>query len=856
MIAVLLFTLFCVSARAENPSAYEIYSKLLEESVDSSVRYSEGMAEWSLMRSGKSHDILKLVSPSSDTLDEMIQSLTKESRELFVQEFFMKEGRKWKAFLAEEKKKRDTPLASLSEETARRIFYGDFPGLGKDSLPSTFDKEWNFTFGNKGKARRFVHRFSSLVSAFNAPDGYWNCQGETPIKFLSILRAKSTCQTLLEEKFGSGGFSWAITFRTQKSYGDFEEMLRWVRQVLGFHYQFMDREFFSVIPTNLSSLNEEINLHFWKVFSFKPAYRMDMGISEPVSMRLINQFVMARIFSKDVSGMYGTPWNWKTPFSVPKAQKLAQRFGVSIETAEKAFFNMTRAAKFYGPEVLFPLGNWQKVSFLGSVKKRTLEALSRTFVEESAKVEGDEASRALQILDLRSDWLYASSILEDVESTLKPRLHGRIGEVLSYRSSSSGKRVVDANKIALGIEYTGRFPVETYVPGTVDSNGKKRKSILLSWDGEREELMQGLARELSLSLRGNGEIHKKAGGHGHGLGHTYTFFDGEARSWNVSWDGIRRKYDEMGNIVEASVSGGHLEVSSAKFVPKVWEIEAVYRALKKFEITPSHDLGGGGHINVDLAPFEGRPRAMARFLALFHQYQDIITMMFSGQAYFYPASGRLLEKLKDFRGSEEELKELLYNQRYFYSLPNAKTRYSPVNIVPYFQEVIPGEFLSEDVDQFNPTVSWRPRFRFVRDEEKRMELRFFHAPRDAFESALHIRFVRAMLHSAFNEDFPLEGSAPQKFDYIQNPQKAFARLNSLCQTLNLECHLYRPLFTEKYSGFIYIQSVQGMSPRQMDQAAARQMTELDDEVLKNDSVWGQANVSCEQEMQRLLGSDP
>ena len=851
MIAILLFVLFSPWVRAENPSAYEVYSKLLEESVDSSVRYSEGMAKWSLMRSGGSHDILKLVSPSSDTLDEMIQSLTKESRELFVQEFFMKEGRKWKAFLAEEKKKRDTPLASLSEETARRIFYGDFPGLERGgSLPSTFDKEWNFTFGNKGKARRFVHRFSSLVSAFNAPDGYRNCRRETPIKFLSILGAKSTCQTLLEEKFGSGGFSWAITFRTQKSYGDFEEMLRWVRQVLGFHYTFMDREFFSIRPTNLSFLDAEINLHFWKVFSSKPVYHINMGISEPISMHLINQFVMARIFSKDLSGTYKLPWDWQTPFSVPKAEKLARRFGVSTETASKAFLNVARATKIYGPEMLFPLGDWQKVSFLGDRKKGALEALSRTFIEESAKIEGDEASSAIGIWNLRSNWLYASSILEDVEFVLRPRPHGRIGEILSYRPSSSGKRVVDVGKIALGIEYTGRFPVETYAPG-MGSNGQ-----LLPWGGEREELMQGLARELSLSLRGNGEIHEKTGGHGHGLGHTYTFFDGEARSWNVSWDGIRRKYDEAGNIVEGSVSGGHLEVSTAKFVPKVWEIEAVYRALKKFEITPSHGLGGGGHVNVDLAPFEGRPRAMARFLALFHQYQDIITMMFSGQAYFYPASGRLLEKLKDFRGSEEELKELLYNQRYFYSLPNAKTRYSPVNIVPYFQEVIPGEFLSEDVDQFNPTVSWKPRFRFVRDEEKRMELRFFHAPRDAFESALHIRFVRAMLHSAFNEDFPLEGSAPQKFDYIQNPQKAFARLNSLCQTLNLECHLYRPLFTEKYSGFIYIQSVQGMSPRQMDQTAARQMTELDDEVLKNDSVWGQANVSCEQEMQRLLGSDP
>ena len=52
MIAAAFLLLLPLSMMAQDPSAYDIYTQLLEESVDSSKRYSEGKVDWRLGRSG------------------------------------------------------------------------------------------------------------------------------------------------------------------------------------------------------------------------------------------------------------------------------------------------------------------------------------------------------------------------------------------------------------------------------------------------------------------------------------------------------------------------------------------------------------------------------------------------------------------------------------------------------------------------------------------------------------------------------------------------------------------------------------------------------------------------------------
>ncbi len=836
MIAAILFALlFSTHTQAqEGPSAYEIYSRLLEESVDSSVRYSETIGEWNLIYFGYSHGILNLVSPSSATLDELVQSLSPEKRALFLQElfskqFFSKQGSgkipgnyqlRWKVFLEREKKKGDIPLASLPDAVAQDIFYGSFPGLEGTGISSTYDGEWHFMPQHKLKAKQF---------------------------------GISLCNISSEEKL-----YWGLKFENQKSYGDREKLMAWLRRTLDISDNMIDHELHFVISHNDFSLRQQkISSRLRQVITtYKNPYSL-------LSNRLYDQAEVARVLSQDLSGMGQIlSWDWDAPASVPQVEELADRFGVSKEIAEKAFYNLTDAAN-YDRLMLAPLIAWRDIPYLAEAKVKALEFLSKRFIEEIAKIEGDKESRKLALLHLQHNWVNAAALANDMEFALRPRPRERIGKILSYRPSSSQKDAVDVNKIALGVEYTGRFPIETYayIQDTTENSDTKER-YLFPWNEQRQELMQEIARELSLGLRGTGEIQKKAGGHGHGLGTSYAFLDGRGRSWSVDWDGILRGYDDAGEVVEESVRGGHLEVSTAKFVPKVWEIETVYKVFKKFNITPDPLQAGGGHINVDLAPFEGNPKAVARFLTLYHQYRKIIELMFSNGDYLHFAiSDHLLKELKDFRGSEAELKEMLYNERYFNSLLEGKTRHFPINMIPYFQEVIPKEFLAEDIDQFNSKISWKPRFRFVRPEEKRMELRFFHkAPRDAFESALHIRFVRAMLHAALNRDFPLKGRIKalddELFSYLKGPKRAYKELDSLCQTLQLECDLYRPLVAEGLSevdiAYQEFSLAAESSFLRKKRIANRKMVAFG-QTLKNDHIWGQA-VSCKDRAKQLLNS--
>ena len=798
-IAVLFFAFFCISARAENPTAYQVYSKLLEEGVDSSVRYSEGIVEgWNFVRTGVFSDLLNLMSPSSDTLDEFVQSLAPKKRELFLREFFSREKKEWGEFLAREKERGDVPLDSVSKDTAHNIFYGEFPGLEGKGLQSTFDKKWNFVPSVKSQAEQYVSEFSFL---------------------------------------GKEQQVWMVTFKEQKSYGDLQDLIRWSRKLLNlpsFSHSY-DSEYTAVIGGKLASKQKIIGFYLSKIAVLYAGYK------NPFSFHFYTSIIVARTLSQDLSGTGGIySLDRIQPRTLPAAPELASRFGVSLETAEKALVHLDSAIDFYGDKkFLLPLSSWQNISRLGRPKREALETLARIFLERSARVKGNRESKMARMLHLQHRWVEAAFITEDMEFKLAPKPGGPVGKMLNFETPSAGKNIVDVNQVALGVEYTGRFPVNHDVLNP------------FPWSRERRKLMRDLARELSLQLRGSGKVYKKAGGHGHGLGYSYAFLDGKGRSWSVDWDGIRRKYDEAGKIKKGSVGGGHLEVASAKFVPKVWEIEAVYKIFKKFSIIP-HRLGGAGHINVDLSPFEGRPRAMARFLALFHQYQSLIEFMFYGEEFDFPVREKLAAKLRDFAGSESELKEWLYNERYFYSLLNAKTRYAPVNIIPYFQEVIPREFLAEDVDQFNPTIPWKPRFRFVAPEEKRMELRFFDAPKNPFESALHIRFVRAMLHAAFNEDFPIgPPSGEDTSPHLEGPKKAFAKLEALCQTLKLDCQHYRPLLAERLSEWdIRQQLVDENSIEQITKSAARKIN-IFSQTLENDHIWGRA-VSCNQQARRLL----
>src|SRR5690606_32091344 len=143
-------------------------------------------------------------------------------------------------------------------------------------------------------------------------------------------------------------------------------------------------------------------------------------------------------------------------------------------------------------------------------------------------------------------------------------------------------------------------------------------------------------------------------------------------------------------------------------------------------------------------------------------------------------SNELSQRLKNFDGSQEELKKLLYDEQFFNTRYGRKTRYVQLDLSAYFQDVIPEEFLTEDFDIQSPVDPWRRTFR-VDPKIRKAEFRMFNAPRDAVESALQIRLVRAMLSKALNEEGELSGKVQEvnHLKYLQNPALALTDLKRM-----------------------------------------------------------------------------
>ena len=160
-------------------------------------------------------------------------------------------------------------------------------------------------------------------------------------------------------------------------------------------------------------------------------------------------------------------------------------------------------------------------------------------------------------------------------------------------------------------------------------------------------------------------------------------------------------------------------------------------------------------------------------------------------------SDNLSQKLRSFDGSEEDLKNLLYEERYFNTRFGRKTRYVQIDMSAYFQDIIPDEFVTDDFDIASPTVPWRRQFR-VDPNIRKMEFRMFNAPRDAMESGLQIKLVRAILNRALNETDEVSGtvSKTSHLEYLEEPDKAMEDLKKMCDDLGLDVDEFRPQVSE------------------------------------------------------------
>lgn len=534
------------------------------------------------------------------------------------------------------------------------------------------------------------------------------------------------------------------------------------------------------------------------------------GTKDITTARFTQSVLAARVASNDFSGLASISDYTLYDGQNVGAERLQQRFGVSAEVAKSAISNLD--SLFSSKSFVVPFWHWedQNVPFLSRPKKELIKSMTIAFIEKVSELNEISADqRKKYVRALMRDWVKSTNLAEEVRTYLRPKLNFSLTENLLHFPVKEGA-YIDVNKIDLGIEYSGRMPLRVGINATDDKLTDGKRAWLTTkydlTDQERDGLIKKVATDLSKELGSNGEPSKVVGdgGHGHGLELSYEIRDPQNRKWVVEWDGIGRSYDPAGNVIENSQRAGSIELVTPKFVPNVNEMQAVFKAFELNNVMPRL-LAGGGHINIDLAAFENNPRALARFISIFNEHRGVIALMFqhlnrlkSGEP--IEISDNLSAALKDFRGSEQDLKQLLYNERYFNTRYGRKSRYVQFDLSAYFQDVIPEEFITEDFDIANPNVPWRRQFR-VDPQIRKGEFRLFNAPRDAAESALQIRLVRAMLNKALNEDMPLSGKV-QKVDhlaYLKNPTTAFSDLEKMTADLNLNINDYRPAVAEGLS---------------------------------------------------------
>jgi len=475
------------------------------------------------------------------------------------------------------------------------------------------------------------------------------------------------------------------------------------------------------------------------------------------------------------------------------ADQLHQRFGVSREVGLKFAKNISMSAKVKRGYVI-PIWQWSNAPFMKG-KAQILKVETVRFIETVASTTNETV-----LQDSLQRWTKNVHLNEALENYLRPKAYVENMAELA-RVKPTGE--VDVNKVDLGIEYSGRFT--NGYKTEMDGRGIDGQQVWLNTtDGmtphERKQAVKRMALALGKSLNDGRAVQvidaTTAGAHGHGLSVAYTFRDKHGRKWRAEWDGVGRNYTADGKVVQGSQRGGHIEIVTPKFNPTYEDMRAVYSAMESEGIIPSL-RAGGGHINIDLEPFIGKPRELARFLAIFHEHRGILSFMFqninrSAAAEAVEVSEKLKSELRDFTGTETELKQLLYNERYFNQRIGRKTRNMQVDMSAYFQDVIPAQYLHEDFDMKNPTDPWREQFR-VEPHIRKMEMRMFDAPLDAFESSMQIKVVRALMNAALNETGELSGNV-QKVDhvsYAQDYDRAEADMERMCDALGLNAKEYK-----------------------------------------------------------------
>ncbi len=827
-----------------------------------------GGVTWGAEKEASSWLILKAMGPSGDQFKNFIGNLPDDKRELFLRDFlsnYAKDANGYRTFRDDSGKvidlARDVKNVDGEAKTLDLAFLKE-TNFETASLSELDEKFAKLCEAWEGKPMSFI---KPSVRAKLWKSQLPGLQGVRFTKnYYDYTPNFGPAEKYVRDAHGTGVGGWEINFRPLGTYGEFEESVAWFRSELKnagtlFQAPGHQRMVFQRHPNlpeekladlyraiqalivldgikgrtgiefaNYKSVQSDaemaslrtgrgvIRLEGDRFGANTMAVEFRAGTKDLRLARFLQTTLAARIAANDFDGLEDiSKYSLYSPVSYNgwDAADLSNRFGVKKKVAQQAIDNLNAAGIKAGYTI--PFWNWTKrgIPFISTAKRAIIRDATKSFIEQAAQVSGSPDQSKRELRDLMVGWTKHTNLQNDLRRYIKPkRSVADTADILNFNPPPGRALVanpVDVNQIDLGIEYSGKMPVKLYADFSDDKLQDNKKAwIQTSADlgtEERKALLERVAVDLHKNLGGSGEASLvQSDGHGHGLDISYEIRDPKNRKWIVEWDGIGRSYSAEGEIIDGSVRSGSVELVTPKFVPTAEDMGAVFKAFDSNNIVP-HILTGGGHINIDLAAFDGNPKAMARFMTIFHEHRGIISLMFQHYNRLRTSepleiSNSLAQKLKNFNGTEDELKQLLYNEQYFNTRYGRKTRYVQLDLSAYYQDVIPEQFITEDFDIQSPVDPWRRTFR-VDPRIRKAEFRMFNAPRDPVESALQIRLVRAMLNKALNEDSTLSGKV-QKVDhleYLAHPERALNDLKKMCDDLGLEVDDYRPAMGEGLS---------------------------------------------------------
>ena len=726
----------------------------------------------------------------------------------------------------------DRPFSFLNQSTRSKMFNGQFTGMsGKDNWgKGNYNKKaeyknWKPHFGD---AERFLTDAHGTSVGWEMNFKPQRSYGEFE-EMISWYRKALSNQGVL---FEAPGHQW-IVFPEYKNLASNSEADQKVRNKLADIYQNMqahtvlsgieggtgieiadfkdlqDTDYLKQHETGRGVLRLERNR--FQVDGV-PSFNLEQRAGTKLDKN--RRFLQSCLISRYAAAEFDDLGN--AEYELHKFEKgdLAKRFGLSDLEVKQAIANIqsVEMSKMKGgyeqtrklqQEFWLPFWNWEKSPYVSAAKKEELKKLTQSFVKNLAAMKNPDLDGIRAHL---KTWVSSSDLKRDIETYLKPKPPSYSQNPEFGGFNSKNPKGVDVNKVDLGIEYTARFPTRTKVvlsESPLPETGKKTWIATqsdLSVE-EKKKVIEDLANDLAQRMNGGKKtpITSLADpGHGHSMVIAYEFRDQNSQKWRVEWDGVGRDYDKNGKLIEPSIRGGHIEVVTPKFNPESNKVGAVFEAFEAKGMKPSFAMGGG-HINVDLAVFEGRPKAMARFLSVFLENRATIGMLYQhpgrlASAEPHTVSKNLLNKLKDFNGTESELKKLLYDEKFFNTRLGRKTKYTQLDVSAYFQDIIPPEYLTADFDLKNDP--WRKTFN-VDPKIRKAEFRLFGAPRTPSEAESQIKLVRSMIDYALDDTAPLSGMA-QDVNYenwAKNPKKAEEGLAKLTAQLGLN--------PEEYRGYLY-----------------------------------------------------